>query len=346
MVLLISDISMWITNGMKGTFFWYLGYVENIVYFILELFIIVNWLMYVSYRIYHKRIERKIKILFIDIPIAVICLLTLTTPFTGWVFYIDSDNLYHRGGICSMLAVVTLIYIIVASIMSLLRIRHEVLAERKQECLTIALFAVMPLIGGTAQMLWYGVTFLWPCVTFSILLIFMDQGTRAISRDALTNLNNRGNLDRYLNMTIGSSNNRSIALVMMDINDFKLINDSFGHDVGDEILGHFADILRGTFSNTSAFLARYGGDEFVVAIENVGNKAVENHIDRLNSNIMAFNQTIDYGFELSAGIGYAIYPSKRVSDLNGLLKEADIKMYENKALYKEEMRKRMENEHL
>lgn len=182
-------------------------------------------------------------------------------------------------------------------------------------------------------MIIYGLSILWPTVVLSILMAFINMQNQAISQDALTGLNNRGNLDKYLHSVIDGSESM-IGLIMVDINNFKKINDSFGHDTGDDILIYVSGILKNTLAGTSAFLARYGGDEFVIVMQDGSEKDIEKLLNKIRTGVEVFNSTINYGFRLSLGMGYAVYPSADAKDVNSLLRTADKNMYTNKKLMK------------
>ena len=98
------------------------------------------------------------------------------------------------------------------------------------------------------------------------------------------------------------------------------------HDVGDDVLTYVSEILKKTFARTPAFLARYGGDEFVIVMADESEGSTEIMIRKIIDNVKMFNDTIDYGFELSLGIGYAKYPDQNITDVNSLLKAADTNM--------------------
>ena len=145
---------------------------------------------------------------------------------------------------------------------------------------------------------------IWPCTVISSLLILLNKVNEAISRDPLTGLNNRRNMERHL-LTYEGEQNRAISLIIMDINDFKAINDQYGHRAGDDALVLIANILRTTINGTSAFLARYGGDEFVVIIPQ-GDERTAIEAIRIKNNIDAFNKTNQLPFQLNISAGYAI----------------------------------------
>jgi diguanylate cyclase (GGDEF)-like protein len=334
-VIILADIVMWLANGRPGRAAFYIEYADNMIYFFCQILVVMDWIRYVIYRVYGKKIPEKMELMVLIIPSVILMVLIVTTPATKWCFYIDSANYYHRGILCTSLAVITIMYIIAASVIGLVRRSREKLGEKKREYLIISAFALPPLIGGTAQVITYGLSILWPTVVLSILMAFINMQNQAISQDALTGLNNRGNLDKYLHSLIDGSEGR-VGLIMADINNFKKINDSFGHDTGDDILIYVAGILKNTLAGTSAFLARYGGDEFVIVMPEGSEKDIEVLMNKVRTGIEVFNATINYGFVLSLGMGYAVYPSAEVGDVNSLLRAADKNMYINKKLMKSE----------
>ena len=336
-VILVMDIIMWSTDGMEGKAAYITEYAVNMIYFTGQVLVVMDWVRYVVYRVYNKKLPEKVDMFGLVIPAVAIMVVIFTTPVTKLCFYVDSSNFYHRGSLCTVLALITMAYIIVASFIGLHRRSKEILSEKRRECLIISAFAIPPLIGGSAQVLTYGIALLWPTVVLSILMAFINMQNQAISQDALTGLNNRGNLDRYLNSVVDGSD-RSVALIIADINNFKKINDSFGHDVGDDVLTYVSEILKKTFAGTPAFLARYGGDEFVIVMADEPAGSTEIMIRKIIDNVKMFNDTIDYGFELSLGIGYAKYPDQNITDVNSLLKAADTNMYVNKNMMKSKVK--------
>jgi len=140
-------------------------------------------------------------------------------------------------------------------------------------------------------------------------------------------------MERYLN-TYEADLNSAMTIIMLDINDFKHINDHYGHRAGDDALIQTANILRTTFNGTSAFLARYGGDEFVVIIPQGKKGTAIRTIRKIKNNIEAFNKTNQFPFQLNISAGYAI-SSENTDNIHSLFKEADANMYKDKALYHE-----------
>lgn len=149
--------------------------------------------------------------------------------------------------------------------------------------------------------------------------------------DVLTGLPNRALLHDRLNQAIAQAarDKRQVGLLFLDLDNFKNINDSMGHYIGDGVLCNIARRLEQSIRNADT-LARLGGDEFVIALAAV-NQAED--ISLVASNILtALSAPLDLeGIELylSASIGIAIFPEDG-SDVDTLLKHADLAMYKAK----------------
>lgn len=98
--------------------------------------------------------------------------------------------------------------------------------------------------------------------------------------DALTGLNNRYSLNEYSEIALQKAilNGRNLGYEILDIDYFKEYNDNYGHQAGDEVLGKIAKILQDIGEYPGIFVARYGGDEFVLIYENYTLQEVENYV--------------------------------------------------------------------
>ena len=147
------------------------------------------------------------------------------------------------------------------------------------------------------------------------------------TRDSLTGLVNRAYFHQALGEAIqrGRSGGQTVALMLLDLDDFKQINDSMGHDAGDALLKTFAERL--SMAVAGATLARLGGDEFAVILERV--EGVET-VERLAETILrALQQPIVYDgrvLDCHATIGAALCPQDATRS-EGLLKCADLALY-------------------
>ncbi|HLV28357.1 MAG TPA: GGDEF domain-containing protein [Burkholderiaceae bacterium] len=103
---------------------------------------------------------------------------------------------------------------------------------------------------------------------------------REATHDPLTGLLNRGALRRALDQLVTLETGPRASLLMMDLDHFKRINDTYGHAFGDDVLRHFASILRGTLRSTD-LIARYGGEEFVAVLPNADKDAALKVAERI-----------------------------------------------------------------
>lgn len=159
--------------------------------------------------------------------------------------------------------------------------------------------------------------------------------------DPLTGLANRVNFQSQLETKLheAETNQQSIALLFVDVDDFKEINDSRGHDVGDRALRMIADRLSRAINAASKqfdhlHLARVGGDEFTVVVGNLENneqaaRLAEDLLKRIAEPIVVDEQL----FNISGSIGVAVYPQDGET-ASSLLNNADAAMYRSKSLGK------------
>lgn len=157
------------------------------------------------------------------------------------------------------------------------------------------------------------------------------------SLDSLTKLYNRGAFEKFYNAifienkikaAIGVAKN--FAVVMMDIDNFKKINDTYGHGVGDKVLSLIAEVIRNRKRSTDV-AARYGGEEFVIVLN------VPSKIDALKFclNIKDIISTLEIEInentilKVSASFGISFYPEDS-SDKDALIKIADDNLYNSK----------------
>ena len=169
--------------------------------------------------------------------------------------------------------------------------------------------------------------------------------------DSLSGLSNRNSLNEYLERLILTSkrNKKEFAFLYLDIDHFKSINDSLGHNIGDELLQNISKLLK-QILRPSDFIARIGGDEFVILIQDYDSylelsKVINRVQKQLSKNWVIKTNPIN----ISCSIGIAFYP-KDGQDSVSLMKNADIAMYQAKKLgrnqyhfYTEELNETVQN---
>jgi len=152
------------------------------------------------------------------------------------------------------------------------------------------------------------------------------------TRDALTGLYNREYFEHNVHAQLEQHLYSSAALMFIDVDDFKRVNDTFGHMFGDDVLCYVAKQILSVFRHVDV-VARYGGDEFVVFAPSIQKDILKDRLQRL-CGVFKFpyrGESVDY--KVSVTIGAAIYPTDGV-DYNVLLDHADCALYEAKSLGK------------
>ena len=156
------------------------------------------------------------------------------------------------------------------------------------------------------------------------------------SHDGLTNLYNR----EYISLLIEKAfihadfNNNLSAIIFIDLNKFKPINDTMGHAVGDKILIEVANRLN-AFSKKNIITARFGGDEFIILINKlpleqaIAKQQTANFIEQINASFQPPIVVDDTSYNMTLSIGYCLLPAE-VGSAADAIKFADIAMYEAK----------------
>lgn len=168
------------------------------------------------------------------------------------------------------------------------------------------------------------------------LLLFLLLKTRAklhvlAIHDSLTGLFNRNFFQQYhpLLMARAKRQGERIGFALIDLNDFKQINDSYGHMAGDKVLKTVATLLRDN-SRDSDWVYRFGGDEFLVCLSHINTSSDITAAHRRLNEILSFNMVHkNHHIWLSPSVGIALYPDES-ENIDELLHIADLRMYEHK----------------
>ena len=329
MSMIVIDILGWIFNALPGQTYYLLNKFSNLMLYIFEPVPAMLWILYTNYQVYKNEIKinsiaKKLLCLWF-----VNALFSILSIYYGWFFFIDAQNIYHRGPYF-MLHVAFCYFLVIYSFIFVLHNRRTI---EKRYFFSLLLFFIPVSIGTIIQTIHYGVSYNWSGMMLSLLIIYFNIQNRSLNTDYLTQTYNRRQLDGYIKDKIRtSSKSASFSAILIDLNDFKNINDKFGHDIGDEALKASAQIIL-TSLKRNDFLARYGGDEFM-AILNVGDETLlEQTVKRIHQNVEKFNLENANPYSLNFAIGYAVYEPESKMTADDFFKNIDQLMYDAKRQY-------------
>lgn len=324
-LILMMDSLMWLLDKQAGFPVRVIYLAATAAYYILNPVICMVWTCYTDYEIYgdFKRLKRMR--IFLLIPVVINTVFSVLSLFGNYSFYIDADNAYHRGRLFLILAGSSYSYLIYTLLM-ILASRQKI---SRKKYLTLLGFVLPPFIGGILQSLFYGLSLIWVCSTISVLVIYINLQNTQLNTDYLTGLYNRRQLDYYLREKEYGNASRMMMGIMLDLDSFKKINDQYGHFAGDQALEFTADILKKSFGKND-FIARYGGDEFLVVIDVDEHTDITQIIEKVNKNLEQFNSQHIASYQLNLSMGYDVFDCRSDSSVKVFLKHIDSLMYENK----------------
>lgn len=331
--VLFLDWFTWVLYGKTFNGAILLHNIAMTLFYALDAFILFIWLLYCLFKLYRTKIAVKSRMPIYGSLLLCACCILITNPFTGWIFYIDGKNVYSRGSgywLVFLYAIVVLTIIIVEVI--LYRKRY---GESHDDGMYARLLAVPTVLtlGRLIQYAVYGAALTWPIFTIGLLYTYMYMQASENYFDYLTGLRNRRELDYFFAYRLKTyKRNHTLFLVYFDLNDFKRINDTYGHPVGDAALVDAANLLRQAFIGSDDFIARLGGDEFAVVGVRDSVDKVNKLIERVHELSREFNSKNDTVYNISFSCGVACHQDGLTQEQ--MVELADKQMYERKDEYR------------
>ena len=292
-----------------------------------------QWLCFFDaiFRIDKNKVRRRI---LCYIPTFLTLIMLVVNLFTGYIYTIGPDNVYTRGDgywISFALQYVSFVLMILKALIY----DFEVKTIRRKRMrngilwlsgLTVVFGIMQALLGGILALHCLG-------ITTGIFIMFVRFQDDQITIDTLTALNNRYALDSYLSNRMKeyvseNKKNQTLYFIMMDIDKFKLVNDIYGHQEGDEVLRAVAGKLKkvGLIYKSTLFLCRYAGDEFAAVYETSNPKALSQLVKDIKS---AVSEIVLDDMTLTISVGTAAYAGKDMP-MEQLFELADKALYIDK----------------
>ena len=322
----INETLSFIIDARPGFIFHILQYISNTISSASSGIIGYCWCLFVEYHIHRnfERIKKKSRILAIPLIIATI-LIIINLLGTGIIFDISKENVYTRGPMNFILYIFVFVYYI-ESIYTVHKAKYDSILV---EFFPIYYFIIPCMIGTMIQGFFFGVSTIWLCVAIAFIIVYIEIQISISFIDDLSGLYNRKYMNHYLNK-LQNDKTKHIYGFMMDINDFKAINDTYGHLKGDYALIQFGIILQHSIDKDSVAI-RMSGDEFVIFAKLKSDEEALALKKQIKYNVRQFNIKSKEPFHLSFSIGIAKFNGKNT---DAFLSAMDDSMYEAKNMHR------------
>lgn len=193
----------------------------------------------------------------------------------------------------------------------------------KKKYITLLVWPIIILASAIGQIIFEALPIFCSGSIIVILSSYIYNQDAFIFTDPLTEINNRNMINRYLKDI--KNYNDTYYLLMIDIDNFKSINDTYGHVEGDKALKYMANILKKVANEHNYFLARYGGDEFIM-IAMADEDTIKNVIEEIHEKFASTKE--DLGYSYSTSVGYT--KMNQTDDIDKNIARADKYLYKKK----------------
>lgn len=251
-------------------------------------------------------------------------LVTVSTLFNlKWFYYFDGTE-YMRGPLFMVRGVLLLVFCILLSVYTIVY-RDSIFSGYR-----IAIFSLptLALLGALFQIVFSGMDWTYASIAVGLLILFFHLQDRNLDIDYLTGTLNRRGLDIRMEEAVKNAqgNGRIFSAIMLDIDRFKQINDSYGHSEGDSALKIVADILQEVFSGDTA-IGRYGGDEFCIITKIDSQKLLDDKVELVEDELEKWNYKKEKPYQIEVSMGSLVYDNSKAMSAKKFQEAIDKLMY-------------------
>lgn len=318
----IAEPVSWFVDGHDQWWCFVLAYVSNSYCYIGSVVCSYLWVLYVDQHLNRSHDYRVHCIPAVFVPTVLYVLAVVGNFFGQYLFTIDSHNVYARQPL-GYLGYAIMLFSLLYSV--LVKRRYD-RVYGKTRFFAIGLFLLPISTAAVAQALVYGVSIVWPSVAVGLALIYMAQQNELAYIDGMTGLYNRLYLDATIR-SIGTDRGHT-AGIMIDLDRFKAINDTYGHRVGDEALRDAASCISEALP-PHAVIVRYAGDEFVALTDDTTEEGLGEIERNIQERVDAFNARGSRPYRLSLSMGHDIFHTGEDTP-HSFIDRIDKRMYEQK----------------
>lgn len=308
-IVIASEMITSICNDATNEY-WIINLIANMVGFTISPFIPL--VLSIAFGTMLSKLERGIWL-----PSVINAVMVWISPIYGLIFSVTKENVYSRGAFFAVF-IIACICSMLGCIISIIRTTKK---REKAPHVILYCLAAYVFLGNSIQIIWPHLHLTWTCNTVGMLLLydfFCEQSTRY---DTVTGLLNR---QAYENELTRIEQKGRVAVIMFDVDNFKYVNDNYGHVFGDYCLSKLAEEISDVFSYTGSCY-RIGGDEFCYLSDQVDEDFIKDKLDVLISRIASLRSRDERIPMVS--FGYSFYYRLMGDKLEDTLIKADEQAY-------------------
>lgn len=297
----------------------------------------IPYVIYVfSYILISRNVAtREAKLLIFSVPFIILSYFVLSAVFNGYIQFKTFQGEFVHGKYYTFLVATVGFYSCLGLINILQMVTHkrdmikQVLSSNLDVFL-LYLSVAMPFILGSVNLL-FDCAIVLPCYAVCAFFLMTIQQYLRISIDELTTVNNRNELNSYLDnlMLLSEKDRRSTFMMFIDLNKFKHINDTFGHNEGDVVLVQISKLLKAVAGAFNCFVCRYGGDEFILIKRHANEEKAVNVCKYIDESVTQLQNLSLAPYEISVSTGFVRFDN-RFKTPKDFIEAADRLMYETK----------------
>lgn len=324
-------IVMTLTKGYISGIEEVLLHASTAIYYASSVVIVFHWLLYLHNHVKGEQATKR----YLMIAIAPYLLMSFVSVFLSLIgipvmYRIQSSGNIERYFMYGPV-IFTAYAIMIGSVIYVLWHKEEL---AKSEFITLIMYLLPPTIGILLNESIDGAELLWPSMTISLLIVYVNIQSKMTNTDPLTGVFNRREYERQVTyLSNDKVFKRRVGAIIIDIDDFKQINDEYSHQVGDNTLIDVSQVLQLSVRKND-FIARIGGDEFCLIIDSDQESVLHDVINRIHQHMDIYNEEKQDQFQIHLSMGYGIYDQKNHGTFRAFLERIDKRMYQDKQLTK------------
>lgn len=313
-------------NGTNFFGSYYINYVFTVIYFLLNGLVPLLWFKYMY--IFYDTSPKKSISQITAIPYLLYLILIFINCFTDILFSINSNNQYQREDGFWLIVILNMTYILASVVVIILAITRN--RGFRSEGKHILLGMLLVALGIILQLYFWEDSFVLLTFLLFMLIVFLRFQNLEMLVDPLTGLGNRRRMQLYIDK-LSRKRKGEFSAIVFDIDDFKDINDLYGHIYGDRVLIVISKILEKSAGNKKITCIRYGGDEFIVITPK---EEVNEFIAKFKKLLSEFNDHKEFPSKIDVSIGVSEFTVNSEINMEYIINTADKLMYEKKKLKK------------